>query len=211
MVYKLSEIEQAVRIAIDENASCDALLQEEDVETLSLNALIRAKAEEGARRVQQQCPLHYLEDGHDFGRSVYWEDGGCGYILLPEDFMRLISFKMSDWKRTLHEAIDAFHPLYARQSSACSGLRGNIYKPVCALVNRPEGKALEFYSCESYDAFVEEGIYCPYPKFDCFDGLDLSERCYESIIYETAALVLSAYGASAQSELLSNLSKTLLI
>lgn len=211
MVYKLSEIEQAVRIAIDENACCDALLQEEDVETLSLNALIRSKVEEGARRVEQDCPLRYLEEGHDFGRNVYWESGGSGYVLLPEDFMRLISFKMSDWKRTLHEAIDAFHPLYARQSSGCAGLRGNPYKPVCALVNRAEGKALEFYSCESEEAFVEEGIYCPYPKIDCFDGIDISERCYESIIYATASLVLSAYGATEQSSLLSDLSKTLLI
>lgn len=211
MVYKIEVVERDVRIAIDENKTSEQLISDEDIDTLSLNDIIRSKIVEAVRRVESSAPVHYLEEGHVFGRNVYWESGGIGYVLLPDDFMRLIRFKMSDWKCSLHAAIDAFHPLYARQSSGCAGLRGNPYKPVCALVNRAEGKALEFYSCESEAAFVEEGIYCPYPKIDCFDGIDVSERCYESIIYETAALVLSAYGATEQSSLLSDLSKTLLI
>ena len=40
-------------------------------------------------------------------------------------------------------AISADDPLYDLQSSRYKGIRGNVQKPVCAVVNRAEGKVLE--------------------------------------------------------------------
>ncbi len=210
MVYKIEVVEEDVRIAIDENKTSEQLISDEDIDTLSLNEVIRSKIVEAVRRVESSAPAYLLEEGHDFGDAVYWEDKCSGWVLLPDDFMRLIAFRMSDWERTCYNAISVDDPLYDLQSSRYKGVRGNVQKPVCALVNRPEGKALEFYSCASEDAYVSRGTYIPYPEIDADGGIDISERCYPAVVYTTAALVLTAFGASDKAEQLNALAKSIL-
>jgi hypothetical protein len=210
MVYNIETVSQDVRIAIDENKSSEQLISDEDIDTLSLNEIIRSKIEEAVRRVETTAPTFLLEEGHDFGDSVFWEENGSGWTLLPDDFMRLITFCMSDWERTCYNAISVDDPLYDLQSSRYKGVRGNVQKPVCAVVNRAEGKALEFYSCNSTDAYVKRATYLPYPQIDDDDGIDISERCYTAVVYTTAALVLTAYGANDRAEQLNALAKSIM-
>jgi hypothetical protein len=209
MVYKIEVVERDVRIAIDENKTNEQLINDGDIDTLSLNDIIRSKIVEAVQRVESTAPAHFLEEGHLFGRSVYWETNGSGWTLLPDDFMRLIAFRMSDWERTCYTAIYVNDPLYDLQSSRYKGIRGNTQKPVCAIVNRPEGKALEFYSCKKNNAYVQRASYIPYPMIDEADGIDISERCYTAVIYTTAALVLTAYGANERAAAMSTLAKTI--
>lgn len=210
MVYKIETVSQDVRIAIDENKTSEQLLGDEDIDTLSLNEIVRSKIEEAVRRVETTAPTFLLEEGHTFGDSVFWEDNNSGWTLLPDDFMRLIAFRMSDWERTCYNAISVDDPLYDLQSSRFKGVRGNVQKPVCAVVNRAEGKALEFYSCDNEEAYVKRATYLPYPKIDDEDGIDICERCYTAVVYTTAALVLTAYGANDRAELLNALAKSIL-
>lgn len=209
MVYKIEVVERDVRIAIDENKTSEQLISDEDIDTLSLNDIIRSKIVEAVRRVESSAPVRYLEEGHVFGDAIYWERNGSGWTLLPDDFMRLVAFRMSDWERTCYMAISADAPLYDLQSSRYKGIRGNVQKPVCAIVNRAEGKALEFYSCNSEDAYVKRASYIPYPEIDEDDGIDISERCYTAVVYMTAALVLTAYGASEQAAAMNTLAKSI--
>lgn len=201
MIYRIGKILRDVRTALDENDISEGLLREEDRDTLSIDEIIISKIEEGARRVELEAPSHLLEEGHNFGETVYWSDDGSnsGWVLLPDDFMRLTVFEMSDWERKCYEAILPGDPRYAMQSSRLKGIRGNAEKPVCAIVSRPEGKALEFYSCRSEDAYVKKGEYVPYPKIDRGGGIDISERCYEAVVYMTAGLTLLTLGEAERS------------
>lgn len=210
MIYKLAEIAREVRIAIDQNMTSEQLIATEDVETLSLEEIIRSKIVEAVRRVETSAPVHFLEEGHDFGDAVYWADLESGWVLLPDDFMRLIAFRMSDWERTVYAAISVDDPLYAKQSSRYKGIRGNTQKPVCAIVNRAEGKALEFYSCNSEEAYVSRASYLPYPHIDEDDGIDISEKCFTAVIYTVAALVLTTYGEAEKASALTELAKLIL-
>lgn len=210
MIYKLAEIAREVRIAIDQNMTSEQLIATEDIETLSLEEIIRSKIVEAVRRVETSAPVHFLEEGHDFGDAVYWADLESGWVLLPDDFMRLIAFRMSDWERTVYAAISVDDPLYAKQSSRYKGIRGNTQKPVCAIVNRAEGKALEFYSCNSEEAYVSRASYLPYPHIDEDDGIDISEKCFTAVIYTVAALVLTSYGEAEKASALTELAKSIL-
>lgn len=67
MVYKIEVVERDVRIAIDENKTSEQLISDEDIDTLSLNDIIRSKIVEAVRRVESSAPVHYLEEGHVFG------------------------------------------------------------------------------------------------------------------------------------------------
>lgn len=210
MIYKLADIARDVRIAIDQNMTSEQLIATEDIETLSLAEIVRSKILEAVVRVHSNAPTYLLEEGHNFGDAVFWGDFESGWVLLPQDFMRLIAFRMSDWERTVYAAISVDDPLYSKQSSRYKGIRGNVQKPVCAIVNRAEGKALEFYSCNSEEAYVSRASYLPYPKIDCYDGIDICERCYTAVVYTAASLVLTTYGEAEKASALTELAKSIL-
>ena len=211
MIYQVWKIARDVRVAIDENMRSEQLITDEDIETLSLEALVRSKIEEAARRVEEAAPVHLLEEGHNFGDAIHWKDLGSGWVLLPDDFMRLISFKMSDWERTVYTAISVTDPIYQKQSSRYKGIRGNVQKPVCAIVKRGEGKALEFYSSKSEEAQVEQATYLPYPTIDADDGIDICEKCYTAVVYTAASLVLTTYGEADKASALTALANSILV
>ncbi len=211
MVYKILQIARDVRIAIDENKTSEKLISDEDIDTLSLNDIVRSKIEEAVRRVVTEAPAHLLDGGLPFGDAVYWRSKGSGWILLPEDFMRLLIFKMSDWERPVYEPITAADPQYQLQFSRYKGLRGNPQKPVVAIVSRAEGRALELFSCKDESATVEQAVYFPLPRVDSDGGIEIPERCYMSAVYQAASLVLATIGQNELSSVMSELSKQLLV
>lgn len=206
MVYNIEDIMRDVRICLDENMTDGQLLQEEDTDTLALDDIVRSKIPEAAVRVHSDAPAHLLEEGHNFGDAVYWGDQESGWVLLPQDFMRLIVFEMSDWERGVFRAISATDPEYALQRQRVKALRGTPQRPVCAITTRPEGTALEFYSCKSKEAYVRRGQYVPYPFIDQDGGIDISERCYTAVKYAAASLVLLTLGETEKSGALMEIS-----
>lgn len=211
MIYQLAEIVKDVKIVLDENMTSEELLALEDIETLSMEDVIESNVVEAIRRVESVAPINMLESGHNLIDSLFWNGNGSGFVVLPDDFMRLMAFKMSDWERTLHSAIEATDPIYAKQSSRFKGVRGNKQKPVVAIVNRPEGRILEFYSCDNENATMEIGVYRPYPKVDEYKGVEISERCYRAVVYTIGALVLITYGEADKASALTELSKSILV
>lgn len=211
MIYNVERIKRDVRRVIDENYSSERLIADEDVDTLSLDEIIVAKLLDAVRRVHSEAPQYLLEAGHQLDDAVYWDNQYSGHILLPADFMRLVVFRMSDWERPVYNAIAVTDGQYKLQWSRYKGLRGNVQRPVCAVVSRPEGRVLEFWSCNSDEAYVAQGNYIPYPSIDEDGGVDISERCYESVLYATAALTLYAYGDKDKGLSMEELSKGALI
>lgn len=209
MVCQVDEIAKDVRIALDRNMSSDRLAELGDVDTLSLDQVIISKIAEAVERVHSEAPSYLLESGHNFGGEVYWGKMGSGQVLLPDDFMRLILFKMSDWSRPVYHAISEEEPEYSLQSSRFRGIRGTAQKPVCGILIKPEGKVLEFYSSKGESATVEAAVYLPYPTIDPQGGIEICNRCYTGVVYTISSLVLSAYGDNG-SAIMSDLAKTVL-
>ena len=210
-VYRLDEIAKDVRIAIDQNMSSDTLIGFGDVDTLSLNDIIRSKITDAVKRIHSTAPAYLLDGGNNFGDAIYWKELESGWCLLPENFMRLVVFQMDDWERAVYHAISEDDAEYKKQSSRFKGIRGTPQKPVCAIAIRPEGKALEFYSCKSENAMVSRAVYLPYPVIDEDDGIEICERCYQAVVYTIASLVLTTYGNADLSKALSDLAKSALI
>ncbi len=210
-VYSLLEIAKDVRVALDMNTEDIPLLSVGDDDTLSLDAIIKSKVEEAVKRIHSEAPAYLLDGGNNFGDAVYWKDDTCGWVLLPEKFMRLVAFKMSDWERTVYSAITTDEPEYAKQSSRFKGLRGTPQKPVCAIGIRPEGRVLEFFSCKSREACVSSAIYIPYPEIDRYEHIEICERCYNAVVYMTASLTLAAMGETERGQLFTELAKSALL
>lgn len=204
MIYNIERICRDVRINLDQNGDNEALIENGDEETLRLDEIIRSKVLEAVERVHLSAPYYMLELGHVFNDAdpddpdddgdVFWKDNDtCGWVMLPEDFMRLVVFEMSDWERPVYSVMTPSDPDYRKQRSRVKGLRGSSQKPVCVYCIRPEGKVLEFYSCKSRAAKATKAVYVPYPKEE--DGrVDISKQCYEAVVHTISALTLTSCG-----------------
>lgn len=211
MVYEVKDILRDVRIAIDENKTNEQLIADEDLDTLMLDDIITSKVIDGVKRVHSEAPVYLLDGGYNFGDGIYWGEMESGWCLLPDDFMRLVVFQMDDWERAVYHAISEDDKEYQLQSSRFKGVRGTAQRPVCAVAIRPEGRALEFYSCKSTDAKVKRAVYLPYPRIDEDNGVEICERCYQSVVYMIASLALFTCESTEQGKLLLELSKSALV
>lgn len=210
MVYNVHDVMRDVRVCLDQNMTSEQLLHTDDVDTLAVDDIIRSKLTEGVDMAHSMAPAHMLEEGHTFGDAVYWGDQESGWVLLPDDFMRLIVFEMSDWSRPVVAAISSTDPAYSLQRQRVKALRGTAERPVCAIVNRQEGKALEFYSCRSQEAYVRQGLYVPYSHIDADDGIDVSERCYRGAVYAAAGLAALTLGDRDMSNAMMEMARNIL-
>lgn len=214
MVYRTVDIARDVRRALDENVEGGAFLEEGDIDTLSLEGIVKSKIEEAAGIVVSAAPAHLLSGAEPVAigadDAVYWRGDGRGWFLLPDDFLRLLAFKMSDWERPVHEVIVESDPRYALQSSRCRGLRGTPQKPVVAVVRRQGGLALEFYSCRNEEATVEQALYMKVPRVEK-DAIELPERCYKAVVYLTAALASATVGDVDRSTIMREMCKEAMI
>ena len=211
MIYQVDRIVRDVRVCLDMNRSDEALLLEGDPETLTLDEIIRSKIVEGVERVHCAAPYPLLEQGHNFegaADAVYWGELESGWVLLPEDFMRLVVFEMSDWERPVYVPITVDSAEYKKQRSRVKALRGVAQRPVCVIVQRPEGLALEFYSCKTTEATISKAVYIPHAEIDASGGVDISERCYQAVVYTIAGLTMTTCGETEKATVLFDMAKT---
>lgn len=218
MIYQVLNIKRDVRVCLDENRVDTSLLSVGDADTLSLDTLIGSKILEAVDRVHSEVPYYLLEVGNDFTTSpVTWDsEYRCGYLLLPDDFLRLIVFEMSDWERPVYADISTLDPEYAKQKSRVKGIRGTAERPVVAIGMRPVGRVLEFYSCKSHAgtqqdpyATVSMAEYVPRASEDALGGVNICERCYRAVVYTTAGLTLVSCGEVERAKNFFEMAKTL--
>lgn len=210
MIYKSSVMLRDVRVMMDKNSVSPLLGGVLDIDQLSVDEIILSNLVKAVRNVHTVAPVYLLEQGHRIGDSVYWNGDGSGWVLLPDDFMRLVVFEMSDWSRPVYDVLPPADAAFPLQHSRWKGVRGTSEKPVCVLSVRQEGKVLEFYSCKSEDAYIVNDVYLPYPRLDANDGIDISERCYDAAVYECASLTFGTLGDATSSALMRAESRTLL-
>lgn len=213
--YLLTTIARDVRIAIDQNMQSTMLEGFSDVDTLALNDIIQSKVVEAVARVHNSAPAVLLspKDITSSSPMIKTEPVATGeklyYMVLPSDFMRFVALRMSDWSRTLYEAIDIDDAKYLHQSSRFAGIRGCAQKPVAALVPGGDGLHLELYP-HTTGGTVKLFLYMPYPKIEN-GSIAISERCYQAVVYTIAYMVLLTIGNAEQSNALAALAKSALI
>lgn len=197
MEYLVENIIKEAKVALDENVSSTALADIGDIDTLTNDEIIASKVVDAARIVMVNAPVHLLDSGRAFGESIGWDGQpgyGAGYIHLPDDFMRLVCFQMSDWDMAVTVAITEDSPLYQMQRSRFGGVRGNPQKPVVAITSQPIGLVLEFFSCYSGEsAFIKKARYIPMPRIR--NGkIELCEKLKPAVVYYTAYLAALSLG-----------------
>lgn len=211
MIYKVADLVREVRIAIDKNNSSAPLVALTDVDTLSIDALIESKIEDAARAATVNAPRHLLDSGKGFSTAVAWSSSKTkhwGFTSLPEDFLRLVTFQMSDWSYPVVEAITETDPTYKQQNSRFAGIGGSPQRPVVAIVQHPIGLILEFYSCTSNDVAVKIARYIPIPRIEN-EHIGISEKLFDAVVYYCAYLVLASLSEVEQAKVMFAIYKNL--
>jgi hypothetical protein len=212
MRYDISELKREIRIALDQNTSSEPLAALGDIDTLSLDDIIESKIADAARIVESTAPAHLLDSGEAFGNSIGWDSEpgyGSGHIHMPDDFLRLVCFQMSDWSYAVTVAISEDSELYAMQRSRYPGIRGCPESPVVAITSQPIGLVLEFYSCTAGpNVYVRRARYIPIPHI-VGNGIELCEKLKPSIVYYAAYLVALSTGNSYLATSMLNISNEL--
>ena len=207
MDYPVEQLVREAKVAIDENVSSIDLENINDLDTLTFNEIIHSKVEDAARLVEGSAAHQLLDAGKAFGGAIYWQSDvpgyGSGHVNLPDDFMRLISFEMSDWDYPVTVAITEDNPIYPMQASRYGGVRGNPQRPVVAITHGATGMQLEFYSCEKGpSAHIKLARYLAFPKVSGNGYIDLCPKLKRAVVYRMASLASAVVGHSELSELL---------
>ncbi|MCD8281871.1 MAG: hypothetical protein LUC22_01310 [Prevotella sp.] len=201
-----------VRIALDRNRVNNDLLAV-DINTRMLDEAIHRNITDGVRTILSVAPVIALGEGKSFTGGVLWGNQGAGAVILPADFYRLITFRMSDWARGVSPAAFDSDPRYALQSSPVKALRGTAERPEVFIIQRAQGKALEFYSSDSEDATVAEAAYIPLPYIvtgeDGDEVIDIPTRLYRACVCEIAALTALERGAADTAQALQSRAQSL--
>lgn len=215
MKYTEKRIISDVKALLDENPDSGKLLAEDDVDTLSLDAIIASNILRAVARVVRDAPVRLLGIGLPFGDDVIWRDSpghGPGYVILPGDFLRLLTFQMSDWSRPVTSFITEDSPQYAEQQSRYPGIRGNVRNPVVAIVQDAANRVLEFYSCEAGEGVhVRKARYLPCPSIGKDGVMEIPKLVYTASLYAIAALACVTLSATEQAKSFFELSKTALL
>lgn len=149
--------------------------------------------DQAAKIIVKVVPLRALDEGTNFAYSssafLVSFKNGVGKIKLPDNFLRLVSFKVSDWKYSITEALDESSPRYHQQYNPI--LRGTPCRPVVFITRG--GQYLEFYTTNE-DATLDNNNWLDIFSGIAFDAVDDSypTKLIDITAWETAELVLSA-------------------
>lgn len=148
-----------VKTKIDEISTLDTPLQQITMADESpIDTIIESLLDESALEILLKAPFHRLPvtsatptitpDPND--RTV-------GTIAVPDDFLRLVSFKMDDWQRSVTELAVKGDPISRRQAN--KHIRGGISRPVGVLSKNSSGVVIEYYSTFSETHSLSEFLY----------------------------------------------------
>ncbi len=128
---------------------------------------------------------------------------GIGYIVLPDDFYALYSFKMFGWQVASEILIDSSDPIARIQANEYT--RGNICRPVCVKNNKAiksrvnddflftQKDVLEYYSVPvGSEQEIEEALYIPLIS-PLKDNPEINEKLFIPLAYICASMVFNIF------------------
>ena len=195
MRYSLPQIIHDVSVLLDLDGEDLPLINPADPPARTIADIILSQVEWGARQAIEEAPLDKLGTGVPIHGGVAWHAApgvGKGLLLLPDDFLRLLAIRMSDWRRDA-KIITALDEEYQWQSSRFAAIRGNPERPVAAIITSPLGQAVELYSSQAGpEVTIAKALYLPVPRIT--DGaIELPRLLYPDILRRIATLTQQSY------------------
>lgn len=195
MNYNFAEIVARVRIALDENQIENAIIENDD--TLELDDIIGQKILMAARQLLLTAPIVLISHDCTNRLSEGWSRktifGRPAWVaLLPDDWLRLASAKVSDWQRAVSIAVGEDSVAAQVVSSTFDGVAPSHIRPLAVIGDSDKGLELRLHGGGNSGTDSDSVLvnYVPIPEIN--DGvIRLPERLLDKIIYLAAAMTAS--------------------
>lgn len=216
MQYPVADIVEQVKIILDQNQQENSIIDTED-NTLELDEVIRQKILHAARLLLETSDVSVIDCGKTSSLNleeidgVSWGELSAWKALLPNDYLRLLTLKMSDWKRGVHATIPVESAEYSQLQSGFIGITGNPERPVVAEaqhIGTLDNAVVQWRELEAYTSTTgecSEFRYCPIPMIDQDDCLEFPEKLMRHLVYQTGSFVAATYKDSGLAQLLMNM------
>lgn len=138
----------SVKVKIDELMAQSEGIQFSLSNTDNSNVIdlyINSLLDETAKHIHQTAPIHVIVPTDGGTISPVANADNSGYLYLPSDYLRFVTFKMQGWLQDVTEPITVDNPKYKNQKYSVT--RGGIAKPIVALnsgikINTPVKKVV---------------------------------------------------------------------
>lgn len=191
MEVKIREMVGRVLKLLDENEEILSEKMEFGYPETNLMSLIAEMLPEVAEQVVRESPLSDIDEWLEMDGECEWVSPGHGEVELPLDFLRLVTFRMSDWRRKVSTVISPDSSNYSLYFDARGARRGVRKSPAVALVNGATRRRLEFVGSTTPGAYVEIAGYLPLPQRDDPDALWIPRSLLGKVAEASAAKVKS--------------------
>lgn len=145
------------------------------------DSLLAALPAAAAEIIERRDPAT-ITDTLNFECAPVFSTDTSGYISLPKDFLKLGSFRMSDWEIPLFNPLPATSLTRRLQDTQYPGLKARPSKPEIFIVPSPHGFRLEFFGCLSRDAFPAVASYIPRPAINDENLMFLPSDIFNDLI-----------------------------
>ena len=151
-----------------------------------LDLYINGLLDESAKHILQTAPKHILPITKSTNTATQINSGKTGYVTVPEGFLRLHSFKMTEWERDVNEFITPEDKRYRQQANVY--VRGGTAKPVLVMTQRVISntvtRVFEYYSVNTAHT-VEKFLYIGETAAE-----NLDDSLYPALTWMCASMIL---------------------
>ena len=142
------------------------------------------------RDILTEAPLSLIEGFKPLTGSPVINSSGMVELPLPDDFLRLVSVRMSDWKTSVTELLTTGSKDWSLQTSRWRGIRGNPERPVAFIDYNTSGKRVLKCFSSGNEATLSTGLYVAMPKFDSGGNMEVPD----ALKYDLATRLAEAIG-----------------
>jgi len=151
------------------------------------------------------CPLHLTTPttiplSDVLFKSVLDNKRQVGTLTLPDDFIRLHTFKMKGWERPVHFPINTENPQYKEQFNTWG--RGGNAKPIIV-------RNSDTLSIYTFDVDSKPEIHLFVKRIDTSGNIEINEKLVEPLCSLIAANVLGVFGSSQQKVMMQEVENSL--
>lgn len=125
-----------------------------DNEDMLPNPTIDLLLDDGVDAFLSFIPVNRIKDhlgSFDTAEKVSYETNATGHVKVPDDFIKLVSFKMQGWKMALTEFSDDS----TRRLQSNKYLRGSVDRPEIYFRNNGTSNIIEYYSINEAPVVTE--------------------------------------------------------
>ncbi len=190
MEIKISEIVSRVIKNLDENEEIILEKMEYGYPETCLPQLISDILPDIAEETIREASLHDIDEWQEMTADVEWIEPGHGELELPKDFLRLISFRMSDWKRSVSSVVFEDSDNYPLIFNPRPNRRGYRCSPAVAITAGATRRKLEFIGSTEPGAYILQASYLPLPYDTRYpDILNIPRSLLHPLISATSSAV----------------------